>query len=69
MLEKLLNYLEVEPVDKYLFIGKSPKRPARIFGGQVLAQSLNASIRTVPRTAWPIQCTAISCAPATPPSK
>ena len=48
MLEKLLNYLEVEAVDKYLFIGKSPKRPARIFGGQVLAQSLNASIRTVP---------------------
>ncbi len=48
ILEKLLNYLEVEPVDKYLFIGKSPKRPARIFGGQVLAQSLNASIRTVP---------------------
>jgi acyl-CoA thioesterase-2 len=48
MLEKLLNYLEVETVDKYLFIGKSPKRPARIFGGQVLAQSLNASIRTVP---------------------
>lgn len=48
ILEKLLNYLEVEPIDKYLFIGKSPKRPARIFGGQVLAQSLNASIRTVP---------------------
>ncbi len=47
-LEKLLNYLEVEAVDKYLFIGKSPTRPARIFGGQVLAQSLNAAIRTVP---------------------
>lgn len=47
-LEKLLNYLEVEAVDKYLFIGKSPKRPARIFGGQVLAQSLNAAIQTVP---------------------
>ena len=48
MLDKLLKYLEVEAVDKYLFIGKSPKFPARIFGGQVLAQSLNASIRTVP---------------------
>ena len=47
-LEKLLNYLEVEAIDKYLFIGRSPKRPARIFGGQVLAQSLNAAIRTVP---------------------
>ena len=47
-LEKLLNYLEVEAVDKYLFIGRSPKRPPRIFGGQVLAQALNAAIRTVP---------------------
>ena len=47
-LEKLLKYLEVDAIDKYLFIGKSPKRPARIFGGQVLAQSLNAAIRTVP---------------------
>ena len=47
-LEKLLQYLEVDAIDKYLFIGKSPKRPARIFGGQVLAQSLNAAIRTVP---------------------
>lgn len=47
-LEKLLNYLEVETVDKYLFIGKSPRRPGRIFGGQVLAQSLNAAVRTVP---------------------
>ena len=46
--EKLLKYLEVEAVDKYLFIGKSPRYPARVFGGQVLAQSLNASIRTVP---------------------
>jgi acyl-CoA thioesterase-2 len=47
-LEKLLNYLEVEAIDKYLFIGKSPKRPARVFGGQVLAQSLSAAMRTVP---------------------
>jgi acyl-CoA thioesterase-2 len=46
-LEKLLKFLEVERIDKYLFIGKSPKRPARVFGGQVLAQSLNAAIRTV----------------------
>jgi acyl-CoA thioesterase-2 len=46
-LEKLLRYLEVERIDKYLFIGKSPKRPERVFGGQVLAQSLNATTRTV----------------------
>jgi acyl-CoA thioesterase-2 len=47
-LEKLIAYLEVEAIDKYLFIGKSPRQPARIFGGQVLAQSLNAASRTVP---------------------
>jgi acyl-CoA thioesterase-2 len=46
-LEKLLNFLEVERIDKYLFIGRSPKKPLRVFGGQVLAQSLNAAIRTV----------------------
>jgi acyl-CoA thioesterase-2 len=46
-LEKLLGFLEVERIDKYLFIGQSPKRPSRVFGGQVLAQALNAGIRTV----------------------
>ena len=46
-LDKLLKFLEVERIDKYLFIGNSPKRPSRVFGGQVLAQALNAAIRTV----------------------
>jgi len=46
-LEKLLDMLEVTPVDKYLFTGRSPKRPSRIFGGQVLAQSLNSALQTV----------------------
>lgn len=46
-LEKLLKYLEVEQIDKFLFIGNSPKRPPRIFGGQVLAQALNSAARTV----------------------
>lgn len=46
-LEKLLKYLEVEAIDKYLFIGRSPERPPRVFGGQVLAQALNAAQRTV----------------------
>jgi len=46
-LDKLLKLLEVERIDKYLFIGRSPKRPSRVYGGQVLAQSLNAAIRTV----------------------
>ena len=47
-IESLLNYLEVERIDKYLFIGKSPEKPRRVFGGQVLSQSLNAAIRSVP---------------------
>ena len=46
-LEKLLTYLEVERIDKYLFVGNSPSQPKRIFGGQVLAQSLNAATRSV----------------------
>ena len=46
-LDKLLDYLEVQRIDKYLFIGDSPENPPRIFGGQVLAQSLNSAIRTV----------------------
>ncbi|HCD55376.1 acyl-CoA thioesterase II [Haliea sp.] len=46
-LQKLLTLLEVERIDKYLFIGNSPSYPPRVFGGQVLAQSLNAASRTV----------------------
>ncbi len=46
-LEQLLSLLEVQRIDKYLFIGNSPTRPQRVFGGQVLAQSLNAASRTV----------------------
>lgn len=46
-LQKLLNLLEVERIDKYMFIGNSPSYPPRVFGGQVLAQSLNAASRTV----------------------
>ncbi len=46
-LEKLLALLKVDRVDKYLFTGRSPRFPPRVFGGQVLAQSLNAAIRTV----------------------
>lgn len=46
-MEKLLAYLRVERIDRFLFSGNSPQRPSRIFGGQVLAQSLNAAIRSV----------------------
>jgi acyl-CoA thioesterase-2 len=47
-LSTLLANLEVEQIDKYLFIGRSPRRPERVFGGQVLGQALNSAIRTVP---------------------
>lgn len=46
-LDKLFRYLEVERIDTYLFTGDSPREGNRIFGGQVLAQSLNAALRTV----------------------
>ena len=46
-LDKLVKLLEVEQMDKYLFRGNSPKRPSRVFGGQVLAQALNSATRTV----------------------
>ena len=46
-INKLLDYLHVEQIDKYVFVGQSPARPSRIFGGQVLAQCLNAASRTV----------------------
>ena len=46
-IERLLKLLEVKQLDKYLFSGLSAKRPARVFGGQVLAQALNAATRTV----------------------
>jgi len=49
-LDKLLANLAVEQLDKYIFIGKSPRVPRRVFGGQVLAQALNAAIRTVEET-------------------
>jgi acyl-CoA thioesterase-2 len=46
-LSALLANLRVERVDKYLFIGRSPRKPERVFGGQVLGQALNSAIRTV----------------------
>ncbi len=46
-LDKLVKLLEVEQMDTYLFRGNSPKRPSRVFGGQVLAQALNGATRTV----------------------
>ena len=45
--DKLLKYLEVKQLEDFRFEGKSPEFPKRIFGGQVLAQSLNAAARCV----------------------
>ncbi len=47
LVDDLLAYLEVKRIDTYLFTGNSPQRPRRIFGGQVLAQSLNAANRSI----------------------
>lgn len=49
-IDKLVERLEVKQIDKYLFSGRSSKRPSRVFGGQVLAQALNAATRTVDET-------------------
>ena len=46
-LAELLDCLEVKRIDTFLFTGTSPKRPRRVFGGQVLAQSLNAANRSI----------------------
>ena len=46
-MQKLLDYLRLDRIDRFLFTGNSPQRPSRIFGGQVLAQSLDAAIRSV----------------------
>lgn len=46
-LDTLLKYLNVRAVTENRFLGKSPAKPERIFGGQVLAQALNAAAKTV----------------------
>ncbi len=44
----LIDYLQVEQLDRYLFRGFTPPvTMARIYGGQVLAQAKNAAARTV----------------------
>jgi acyl-CoA thioesterase-2 len=65
-LDKLLAYLEVQRIDKYLFTGNSPSRPSRVFGGQVLAQSLNAAIRSVEGERFPHSMHAYFLRPGNP---
>lgn len=46
--EKLLNALQVEQLDRFLFRGHSPfDHLARVYGGHVIAQAMNAGARTV----------------------
>ncbi len=47
-IEELVYYLNVEQIDKFIFRGLTPdKKRTRVYGGQVLAQALNAALRTV----------------------
>ena len=46
--ESVLKHLDLEQIEHNLFRGVSESLgPPRVFGGQVLAQSLNSAIRTV----------------------
>lgn len=47
-IDRLLGLLNVEQLDTCLFRGRSPSgRTRRVYGGQVLAQAMNAATRTV----------------------
>jgi acyl-CoA thioesterase II len=47
-LDRLLELLDLERIDRDLFRGGSPRESAlRVFGGQVAAQALVAATRTV----------------------
>lgn len=49
-IEQVLDLLTLEELDKNLFRGQSYKTPwERVFGGQVLGQSLHAAYQTVPK--------------------
>src|SRR5215469_3093695 len=48
-LDRLLALLDLEKIEENVFRGLSPpERVQRVFGGQVLAQVLVATMRTVP---------------------
>lgn len=47
--KELLNLLDLERIEENLYRGESTNvGSSRVFGGQVLAQSLNAAMRTIP---------------------
>ena len=70
-LKDLLDLLDLEQIEVNMFRGVSPAEGwQRVYGGQVIGQALVAAYRTVEdRAALPTRCTAISCAPATRPSR
>lgn len=48
-LDELIDLIQLEEIDECLFRGQNYKTPwQRVFGGQVLAQALNAAYQTVP---------------------
>lgn len=48
-LAELLDLLDLEPIERDIFRGRSPAEPSqRVFGGQVAGQALVAAVRTVP---------------------
>jgi len=50
-IEELIQLLSLERVNDNTFIGQNYQAPwGRVFGGQVLGQSLHAAYQTVPRT-------------------
>ncbi len=46
-LEALLRQLDLDPLDRDLFLGETPPGQGRLFGGLVAAQSAMAAMRTV----------------------
>jgi acyl-CoA thioesterase-2 len=51
--ESLLKHLDVEPTGEWTFLGQSVDIGSpSVYGGQVLAQSLNAAYKTVEPTRW-----------------
>ena len=48
-IKELIELLTLEQVDEQIYVGQNYQAPwGRVFGGQVLAQSLHAAYRTVP---------------------
>src|SRR5688500_12233550 len=48
-LERLLALLSLEPLDADLYLGETPGREGRLFGGLVAAQAVMAASATAPR--------------------